>query len=216
MTAKASLLSRIAVTALGCATAIALACALCACSAPASPESAAESALSDYLAKIQRGDMSDQLETIQSQYGSQIGDVVGSDPAAGLAAVNAWVEGFSYELGAVTMDGDDACTIETTITCRELAPVITSSIGKAFTNALGQAFSGNVDQDTIRQQTQQIFIDELGATELASKTITVPMESTNGAWQPTADGKRAIILAMTGDLEALSSQLSSIANQLER
>ena len=208
MTAKASLPSRIVAIVLGFLAAVTLTCSLCACAAPASPENAAKSALSDYLAKNQKGDMVDQLDTIKTQFGSQVSDAVTSDPAAALEMVNVWVEGFSYELGDVTMDGETNCTIETTITCHQLAPAITSGIGKAFGNALTQAFSGNVDRDAIKQQTEQILLDEIGATELTSTTISVPMESVNGAWQPTEAGKQDIITAMTGDLEGLTSQLS--------
>ena len=135
------------------------------CAASNSPEDAAKAALTSYLSQVQQGNVGDAVENVDSQYGAMV------DTDTGQAFVEAWLEGFSYTLGDVTMEGDDACTIETTVTCKTLAPVIASGVGKAFTNAFGSLFSGG-DQETIQKQTEEILIEELNGAELSTTTST--------------------------------------------
>ena len=84
---------------------------------------------------------------------------------------------------------------------------MTQGIGKAFTNVFVQAFIG-ADQDAIQQQTEQILMDEMSNVEPTTTETAVPMELVNDKWEPTQEGKTAILNAMAGDIAGLQKQLA--------
>ena len=110
-----STLRRFAKVFAGTLALVALAFSLTAC-AGQSPEESAKAALNNYLSQIQNGDVEQEMGNLETEFES-----LGGTAEDGKAYIEAWLDGFSYQIGSVTMDGDDHCNIEVTLTCRDLA-----------------------------------------------------------------------------------------------
>ena len=80
--------------------------------------------------------------------------------------VNTWAEDFSYEIGAITVDGDKA-TVEVTINCKQFYTAATNAV----TALLADSSLAELTTDEINKKTGQTILDEF--KKLSPKTTNI-------------------------------------------
>lgn len=114
--------------------------------------------------------------------------------------VKSWIDGFSYEIGEVSVDGDTA-TVDMTITCKQFGPVVT-----AWTDDLQTAASsGNFTSiDEVYSYAGQSLMDGLNNASPVTTEVTLDVEKGDGGdWSlpQNSNNQTAIMDAMIGALD---------------
>jgi hypothetical protein len=130
----------------------------------------------------------------------------GSDAWSGLSGelsadtLAAWLEGFTFEIGEITIEGDSA-TVAVTITCKQLYPAVQN----VRTSLQEDASLASMTNDEIKEKANKLYLDELNAARPVTTTVTIPCAKNDRTWIVTESEARGYTSAMLG------SQLASPA-----
>ena len=111
--------------------------------------------------------------------------------------VTSWIDGFAYEIGTISVDGDTA-TADVTITCKQLGPVMMDWQANFETNAAAQNFTS---MDEIYTYAGQTIMEELNGASPIETTITLELEKSGSDWTlpDSSANQQALLDAMVGD-----------------
>jgi hypothetical protein len=91
--------------------------------------------------------------------------------------IGAWTESFSYEIGAITVEGDTA-QAKITITCKQLSAAVTTATDIIISDpSLGQ-----MTETELRERTGEVILDELRKSTPATTEITIPCTKSGNEW----------------------------------
>ena len=109
--------------------------------------------------------------------------------------VSAWTDGFKFEIGTITVDGDKA-TAEVTITCKQFYPAVT-----AATNALTSDPSiSNLSMDEMMVKYTERVITELKQSSPASTTISISCTKVGNTWSVGLSSGSEVASALLGSM----------------
>lgn len=111
--------------------------------------------------------------------------------------VKSWIDGFAYEVGEITVDGDTA-TAAVKVTCKQLGPVLTTWQANFETNAQSKGFT---TMDEIYAYAGQTIMEELNGAQPTTTEVTLELEKDGSNWvvsQGTAN-ETALMNAMIGE-----------------
>lgn len=111
--------------------------------------------------------------------------------------VKSWIDGFAYEVGEITVDGDTA-TAAVNITCKQLGPVLTTWQTNFEANAQSKGFT---TMDEIYAYAGQTIMEELNAAQPTTTEVSLELEKDGSNWvvsQGTAN-ETALMNAMIGE-----------------
>lgn len=111
--------------------------------------------------------------------------------------VKSWIDGFAYEVGEITVNGDTA-TAAVNVTCKQLGPVLTTWQMNFEANAQSKGFT---TMDEIYAYAGQTIMEELNAAQPTTTEVTLELEKDGSNWvvsQGTAN-ENALINAMIGE-----------------
>ena len=113
------------------------------------------------------------------------------------AFVKSWLNGFSYELGDVKVDGNTA-TVNASITCKQLYVIMTSWSDTFESDALNQQFSSI---DEVYSYAGKTFMDAIDGADPVTAQVTFTMEKDGGDWtydSDNTDNDQALADALLG------------------
>lgn len=111
--------------------------------------------------------------------------------------VKSWIDGFAYEVGEITVNGDTA-TAAVNVTCKQLGPVLTTWQTNFETNAQSKGFT---TMDEIYAYAGQTIMEELNAAQQTTTAVTLELEKDGSNWvvsQGSAN-ETALMNAMIGE-----------------
>lgn len=111
--------------------------------------------------------------------------------------VKSWIDGFAYEVGEITVDGDTA-TAAVNVTCKQLGPVLTTWQANFETNVQSKNFT---TMDEIYAYAGQTIMEELNGAQPTTTEVTLELEKDGSNWvvsQGTAN-ETALMNAMIGE-----------------
>lgn len=111
--------------------------------------------------------------------------------------VKSWIDGFAYEVGEITVNGDTA-TAAVNVTCKQLGPVLTTWQTNFEANAQGKGFT---TMDEIYAYAGQTIMEELNAAQQTTTAVTLELEKDGSNWvvsQGSAN-ETALMNAMIGE-----------------
>lgn len=94
------------------------------------------------------------------------------------AFVKSWLNGFSYEIGDVSVSGNTA-TANTSVTCKQLYVIMTSWSSSFETDALNQNFS---TIDEVYSYAGKTFMDAIDSADPVTTQVTFTLEKSDGNW----------------------------------
>lgn len=94
------------------------------------------------------------------------------------AFVKSWLNGFSYEIGDVSVSGNTA-TANTSVTCKQLYVIMTGWSGSFETDALNQNFS---TIDEVYSYAGKTFMDAIDSADPVTTQVTFTLEKSDGNW----------------------------------
>jgi hypothetical protein len=113
------------------------------------------------------------------------------------AFVKSWLNGFSYELGDVKVDGNTA-TVNASITCKQLYVIMTGWSDSFESDALNQQFSSI---DEVYTYAGKTFMDAVDGADPVTTQVTFTMEKDGGGWKyatDNTDNDQALAEALLG------------------
>lgn len=113
------------------------------------------------------------------------------------AFVKSWLNGFSYELGDVKVDGNTA-TVNASITCKQLYVIMTGWSDSFESDALNQQFSSI---DEVYTYAGKTFMDAVDGADPVTAQVTFTMEKDGGDWKyatDNTDNDQALAEALLG------------------
>lgn len=136
--------------------------------------------------------ISNLVEEAGAAEGGQL-DQLGID---GTELVKAWIDGFAYEVGDITVDGD-AATAEVTITCKQLAVIVNDWADEFQDAAMSQGFTTT---DEVYEYAGQTIMEDMTNAEPASTTVTFSFEKDGSDWTfpDNTENQQALVDAMLG------------------
>lgn len=111
--------------------------------------------------------------------------------------VRSWIDGFGYEVGTISVDGETA-TAEVTITCKQLGPIMMDWQSDFEANATSQGFTS---MSEIYDYAGQTIMEKIASASPTETTVTFEFEKDGSNWafpQSTAN-ESALMDAMIGD-----------------
>lgn len=114
----------------------------------------------------------------------------------GTELVKSWIDGFAYEVGDITVDGDTA-TAEVTITCKQLMVIINDWMDSFQDSVASQGFTTT---DEIYAYAGETIMEDMGAAEPVATTVTFSFEKDGSDWTfpDSAENEQALVDAMLG------------------
>ena len=111
--------------------------------------------------------------------------------------VTSWLDGFSYEVGTISVD-DQSATAEVTMTCKQLGPVMMDWQTNFQDNVMAQ---GLTSMDEIYAYAGQSLMEELDAASPVDTTVTLELEKDGSSWTlpQSSANQNALLEAMIGD-----------------
>ena len=94
------------------------------------------------------------------------------------AFVKSWLNGFSYEIGDVSVSGNTA-TANTSVTCKQLYVIMTGWSSSFETDALNQNFS---TIDEVYSYAGKTFMDAIDSADPVTTQVTFTLEKSDGNW----------------------------------
>lgn len=92
--------------------------------------------------------------------------------------VSSWVDGFGYEVGTITVDGDTA-TAEVTISCKQLGPIMMEWMETFEDDVLSQGLTSMTD---IYEYAGQTIMEKIDGASLSDTTVTFEFENDGSGW----------------------------------
>jgi len=111
--------------------------------------------------------------------------------------VSSWVEGFDYQIGDVTIDGDTA-TVQVTITCKQLYPVMSAATQTLMNDPDVSTMSVTDLQTKVGTEIMKEFQNATPVTT----TISVPCEKSGNSWTESAGAEAEYTKALYGDMSS--------------
>lgn len=110
--------------------------------------------------------------------------------------VKSWLDGYSYEIGDIAVDGDSA-TAQVTITCKQFLPIATDWSNSLMSDVQSKGFTST---DEIYAYAGQTLMSDLDAATPASTEVTFTCQKDGNGWTfpQTADNQKALYTAMLG------------------
>jgi hypothetical protein len=118
-------------------------------------------------------------------------DVAGEMPTD---IINAWLGGFNYEIGEITVDGDTA-TAAVTFTNKQLMPAITS----ASERMVPEDFA-SLNEDEIAEKTNEMILEDLQKAQTKTTEVVIECERSGNFWSVSAAGQMTLTAALLGDM----------------
>lgn len=114
----------------------------------------------------------------------------------GTELVKAWIDGFAYEVGDITVDGDSA-TAEVAITCKQLVVVVNDWADAFEKDVASQNFTST---NEIYEYAGQTIMEDMTNAEPATTTVTFSCEKDGSDWTfpDNAENEQALVDAMLG------------------
>ena len=91
--------------------------------------------------------------------------------------IAAWTDGFSYEIGKITVKGNNA-TVEVTITCKQLFPALSTAMDKLF-NEPGFA---TMTEAQMFKRYGELVVAELRSSKPKTTKLTIPYKKVGIIW----------------------------------
>lgn len=115
----------------------------------------------------------------------------------GTELVQAWIDGFAYEVGDISVDGD-AATAEVTITCKQLMAIMNDWSDTVEDEMASMDFSTT---DEIYEYVGSSIMEAMTNAEPVATTVTLEFEKDGSDWTfPDNDAnQQALVDAMFGD-----------------
>lgn len=150
----------------------------------------------DPEAVIREG-LSKELDELKNPNSGLIASALGELDAIGIdsqAFATAWLDGFDYSIGTITVTGDTAVA-EVKITIKQLGPAVDTATGVME----AKIEDGDI---TDEQEAMTLFGDELNkalkALAPATTTIQIDCKKTGNVWEPTGNYESALEKAIIG------------------
>jgi hypothetical protein len=119
-------------------------------------------------------------------------DVSGEMPTD---VINAWLGGFNYEIGEITIDGDTA-TAAVTLTNKQLMPAVLSASERMTTEDL----SSITTEEESWAKTTEIILEELQKTQAKTTEVVIECEKMGNLWSVSAEGQAVLTTALLGEM----------------
>jgi hypothetical protein len=108
--------------------------------------------------------------------------------------ISAWTEGFSFEVGEITVDGDKA-DVAITITCKQLGTAVTTATEKIMSES---ASFENMTEEEITKKMGETILDELKQSSPVTTDITIHCTKTGNEWNIDEDATSEYARALAG------------------
>lgn len=110
--------------------------------------------------------------------------------------VKSWLNGFAYEIGDVTVDGDTA-KAETSVTCKQLYAIMTDWASTFESNAMSQNFTTT---DEIYTYGGKTFMEAINNASPTTTKVTFTLTNESGDWEfaDTTDNDQALADCLLG------------------
>jgi hypothetical protein len=151
--------------------------------------------------KIIRDGLTEQLNQFKDPDSELWQDVISSSggdlSSMGLEAgdlISAWTEGFSFEVGEITVNGDTA-EAKISITGKQLMPAVNSA-GTKMTSDLERLQSMTSDEITLEMG--RTILNELKASSPVTTEIMVPCSKSGNEWSETSSATNEYTRALLG------------------
>jgi hypothetical protein len=112
------------------------------------------------------------------------------------ALIAAWTEGFSFEVGEITIDGDSA-QAKISITSKQLLPAVTSAT-RVLETLVSDPSNNQMTMDEITARMGELILDELTKSTPATTEITIPCSKTGNEWSEGAAATSEYTRALLG------------------
>lgn len=109
------------------------------------------------------------------------------------AVIGAWTEGFSYEIGTITITGDSAVA-EVRITCKQLMPVISATADALMSD---EANVGLTEEELYAKYADAIM-NNLKAADPQTTTVTIPCTKSGNNWTEATGAETQYANALMG------------------
>jgi hypothetical protein len=119
-------------------------------------------------------------------------DVAGEMPTD---VINAWLGGFNYEIGEITVNGDTA-SATVTFTNKQLMPVVLSTQARMET----EDFSSLETTEEIQAKSTEILLEELQKSQAKTTEVVIECEKTGNLWSVSSAGQAALTNALLGEM----------------
>lgn len=148
-----------------------------------------------------------QLSALSNPSDETIKDALGTDLAEDATfqklgidsteLVTSWLNGYSYEIGDISVDGDNA-TAKATITSKQLYTIMTSWKTSFSEDVMNQGFTS---EDEVYAYAGQTFSDAVNNAEASTTEVTFALQKDNGEWkysESDATNQQALADALFG------------------
>ncbi len=136
------------------------------------------------------------LEELVEESTAAAGDDLEQMGLEGTEIVEAWLDGFGYEIGDITVDGDSA-TAEVTITCKQLYVILMDWAG-SFED---EVYAANLTStDDIYAYAGTTMMEDISGAEPVATTVTFEFEKDGSEWSfpESDDNQQALVDAIFG------------------
>lgn len=111
--------------------------------------------------------------------------------------VKSWIDGFSYTVGTISVDGDTA-TADVAVTCKQLGPIMTEWQTNFQADAQSQGFTS---MDEVYSYAGQTIMEHINNASPVETTVTFELTKEGDEWilDQGAANQTALMDAMIGD-----------------
>lgn len=109
--------------------------------------------------------------------------------------IKSWIDGYSYEIGDITVDGDSA-QAEVTMTIKHLGTILNDWSSTAIDALDITSYSSEED---LYADLGESMMKAINGAEPAAETATIDLEKSDDGWTLTDDGEEAIYALMLGE-----------------
>lgn len=110
--------------------------------------------------------------------------------------VRVWIDGFGYEVGPITVDGETA-TADVVVTCKQFGPAMMEWQDEFTENVSSQGFTS---MSEVYSYAGQTIMEKIQSVETTETTVTLEFEKSGSDWVMTESSAQSVVSdAMIGD-----------------